>query len=160
MAVSKEKWNQAFHLLSQFERKVIEPSLFKWKYFEEVLGISKPTLWRNKDFLSEHTRVGKLVDKYKNQNIDYDIEQSKLSVKDQQIADLKARIIKLEQLLDHERERLAYAATVARQADIDPERFMMESPLLKARQKAKEKKVKDSKVVLLDDANLDRFRKK
>jgi len=157
MAVSKENWNQAFQLLSQFERKVIEPSLFKWKYFEEVLGVSKPTLWRNKGFRSEHTRVGKLVKKYKNKKTDYDIEQSKLSIKDQQIADLKARIAVLEQQLDHERERLAYAAIVARQADIDPDRFIEQSPLLKAKAKSKERA---SKVVTLDDATLDRFRKK
>ncbi len=157
MAVSQEKWDQAFQLLSQFERKVIDPSLFKWKYFEEVLGISKPTLWRNKDFLSEHTRVGELVDKYKNKKVDYDIEQSKISIKDQQISDLKARIISLEQQLDHERERLAYAAIIARQADIDPVRFMEQSPLLKAQFKEKEK---SSTVVDLDEPTLDRFRRK
>mgnify|MGYP000255751266 CR=1 FL=1 len=157
MAVSKEKWNQAFQLLSQFERKVLDPSLFKWEYFEEVLGISKPTFWRNEGFRSEHSRVRKLVNKYKNNNADYDIEQSKLSIKDQQITDLKARIINLEQQLDNERERLAYAAIVARQADIDPDRFMKQSPLLKAKSKEKEK---SSKVADLSDATLDRFRKK
>ncbi|SMG64652.1 conserved hypothetical protein [methanotrophic bacterial endosymbiont of Bathymodiolus sp.] len=156
MAVSKEKWGEAFQLLYQFERKIIDPSEFSWAYLVSELGISKPTMWRNAEFRSEHDRVSKLVNKYKNKQADYDLETSKLSKKDQEIAELKQRIISLEQELDHERERLAYAALIARQNNIDPNLFEKETPLIKARAVAA-KKEKTAKMDVLD---LDRFRSK
>ena len=156
MAVSKEKWSEAFQLLSQFERKIIGPSEFSWAYLVSELGISKPTMWRNTEFRSEHERVSKLVNKYKNKKTDYDLETSKLSKKDQEITKLKQRIISLEQELDHERERLAYAAFIARQKNIDPNLFEKETPLIKARAVAaiKEKTAKK------DELDLSRFRGK
>jgi peptidoglycan hydrolase CwlO-like protein len=87
-------------------------------------------MWRNAEFRSEHDRVSKLVNKYKNKQADYDLETSKLSKKDQEIAELKQRIISLEQELDHERERLAYAALIARQNNIDPNLFEKETPII------------------------------
>lgn len=137
MATSKEKWREAFQLLSQFERQVIDASNFNWNFLVESLGISKPTLWRNKEFRSEHERVGKLVEKYKQGKAKYDLENSILSKKDQEIIDLKRKIEELELQLDHERERLAYAALVARQHNIDPAKFEQDSPLIAVKAHAK-----------------------
>jgi len=156
MAVSKEKWSEAFQLLSQFERKVIDPSGFSWAYLVSELGISKPTMWRNAEFKSEHERVSKLVNKYKNKQTDYDLETSKLSKKDQEISILKQKIISLEQELDHERERLAYAALISRQNNIDPILFEKETPLIKARAVA----AKKEEAAATDVLDLDRFRSK
>jgi len=156
MAVSKEKWSEASQLLSQFERKIIDPSAFSWTYLVSELGISKPTMWRNAEFKSEYERVRKLVHKYKNKQADYDLETSNLSKKDQEIAKLKQKIISLEQELDHERERLAYAALISRQNNIDPTLFEKETPLIKARAVA----AKKEETAKTDILNLDRFRSK
>jgi len=155
MAVSKDQWNEAFQLLSRFERKIIDPSLYSWDYLVEQTGISKPTLWRNSEFKSEHQRIKKLVDRYIKTNADYDLENSQLSKKDQEIKKLKERILELEQQLDHERERLAYAAMIARRNNIEPSKFEQESPLIKATQIA----IKKAKDKNNDPLNLDRFRK-
>ena len=154
MAVSKQQWSEAMQLLSRFERKVLDPSLFSWSYLVKELGISKATLWRNSEFKSEHQRIQKLVGKYITTQADYNLEACKLSKKDQEIANLKARIIELEQQLDHERERLVYAVLIARRNNIDPTLFEKETPLVKATQVAAQKQ-KTAKDVL----DLDRFRK-
>ncbi|ACA84609.1 hypothetical protein [Shewanella woodyi] len=157
MATSQEQWTQAFEILEHFERKLIEPKEFNWTYFKETTGVSKATLWRNENFRSEHARISKLIKKYKEKNADYDLEQSILSVKDHEILELKKQIFELEKKLGRERERLAYAAIIARQSNIDPNRFMEESPLLKAQANAKKNEINTPKI---DDKALDRFRKK
>jgi DNA repair exonuclease SbcCD ATPase subunit len=143
MSTSKEQWKIAFDLLSKFERDLISPKEFKWQYFIDNVGASKPTLWRNEEFKMEFQRVQKLVKQYKTKNIEYSLERSKLSIKDQEIENLKARIKKLENERDRERERLAYAAMVARRHNIDPEQFNEKSPLLKANEKKTEKSIID-----------------
>lgn len=154
MATSKEKWDEVFQVLSEFERQTLDSSDFNWKFLVERTGVSKPTLWRNKEFRSEHERIGKLVQKYREGKAQYDLEKSQLSKKDQEIKDLKERIASLEKALDHERERLAYASLVARQNDLDPRKFCEESPLIAVKSNAK--KEANSKKAPLD---LDRFRK-
>ncbi len=57
MSTSKDQWKTAFDLLSQFERKLISPESFKWDYFTENVGASKPTLWRNEEFKTEFQRI-------------------------------------------------------------------------------------------------------
>ena len=137
MAVSKAQWNLAFELLGRFERQLIGPELFKWDYFIEQVSCSKPTLWRNKLFKEEFQRVQRLVREYKGKNIEYSIERSKMSQKDQEIQKLKDRIKVLEDERDRERERLVYASMVARRRNIDPEEFTERSPLRKANEKRK-----------------------
>lgn len=53
MAVPDAKWEEAMALLQQFERQVIAPVYFNWNFITNQLGISKPTLWRNKAFERE-----------------------------------------------------------------------------------------------------------
>jgi len=143
MSTSKDQWKIAFDLLSKFERRLISPAEFKWQYFIDNVGASKPTLWRNKDFKIEFKRVQKLVKQYKTKNIEYSLERSKMSIKDQEIEKLKAKIEELKKERDRERERLAYAAMVARRHNIDPEQFNEKSPLLKANEKKTEKSIVD-----------------
>ena len=138
MSTNKEQWKIAFDLLSKFERKLIAPENFKWDYFTETVGASKATLWRNEKFNTEFQRIQKLVKQYKTKNIEYSLERSKLSIKDQEIETLKARIKALEDERDRERERLAYAAMIARRNNIDPEQFNEKSPLLSANKKKTE----------------------
>ena len=143
MSTSKEQWKIAFDFLSKFERGLISPKEFKWQYFIDNVGASKPTLWRNEEFKMEFQRVQKLVKQYKTKNIEYTLERSKLSIKDQEIEKLKTRIKKLEDERDRERERLAYASMIARRHNIDPEKFNEKSPLLKANEKKTEKSIID-----------------
>lgn len=143
MSTSKEQWKIAFDLLSKFERGLISPEEFKWQYFIDNVGASKPTLWRNKEFKMEFNRVYELVKQYKTKNIEYSLERSKQSIKDQEIENLKARIKELEKERDRERERLAYAAMIARRHNIDPEQFNEKSPLLKANERKTEKSLVD-----------------
>ncbi|NCG69453.1 hypothetical protein GWK93_00160, partial [Vibrio parahaemolyticus] len=62
----------------------------------------------------------------------YDLDISKESVKDAEIASLRREVEDLNKQLSKERERLAYAAVVARRNNIDPILFEKESPLLRA----------------------------
>jgi len=81
MATTKEQWKTAFDLLSKFERGLISPEEFKWQYFIDNVGASKPTLWRNEEFKLEFHRIQKLVKQYKTKNIEYSLERSKQSLK-------------------------------------------------------------------------------
>lgn len=143
MATTKDQWETAFDLLSKFERGLIKPEEFKWQYFIDNVGASKPTLWRNEEFKLEFHRVQKLVKQYKTKNIEYSLERSKQSLQDQEIEQLKARVKELEDERDRERERLAYASMVARRNNIDPEQFNEKSPLLRANEKKVTKNVID-----------------
>ncbi|GGB87450.1 hypothetical protein GCM10011352_11750 [Marinobacterium zhoushanense] len=138
MATSKEQWNLAYDLLSQFERELIDPALFKWDYFIENVGASKQTFMRNKEFNDEFKRVRNLVRQYKNSNASYSLERSLKSKKDQEIDQLKEQITHLEKELDRAREQLAYACLIARRNNIDPDLFMERSPLLRSNIKPKE----------------------
>ncbi len=143
MATTKEQWKTAFDLLSKFERKLISPEEFNWQYFIDNVKASKPTLWRNEEFKFEFQRTQNLVKQYKTKNIEYSLERSKESLKDQEIEQLKARIKELEDERDRERERLAYASMVARRNNIDPEQFNERSPLIRANEKKITKNVID-----------------
>ena len=101
------------------------------------LAFQSPLYGEIKSSDPEHERVGKLVEKYKQGKAKYDLENSILSKKDQEIIDLKRKIEELELQLDHERERLAYAALVARQHNIDPAKFEQDSPLIAVKAHAK-----------------------
>ncbi len=153
MAVSKEQWDKAFDLLSQFERKILEPSSFKWDYFVEIVGASKPTLWRNEDFKAEFNRIQILVRNYKQKGLDYSLERSKVSSLEAKIEQLELRIKDVEDERDRARESLAYAAMVARRRNIDPEEFTEKSPLLKANIKKKNDNILD-----LNDLDIVAFR--
>jgi len=148
MTTSKNDLNKAFSLLSQFERQLIDPAEFRWNYITNRVKASKATLWRNYEFRKEFTRVKDLVKDYKAGFAEYSLEKSKESVKDQEIAKLKAKIRQLESELNRERERLAYAAMVARRRNIDPNDFLEESPLMRAKSF-----VKQANVVRLKDKN-------
>ena len=73
MATTKEQWKTAFDLLSKFERGLISPEEFKWQYFIDNVGASKPTLWRNEEFNLEFQRTQKLIKQYKTKNIEYSL---------------------------------------------------------------------------------------
>lgn len=53
MTISRKQWDVAFSIIQKFERQLVSPGLFSWDYFIKESGISKPTLWRNKDFVNE-----------------------------------------------------------------------------------------------------------
>lgn len=133
MATTQAQWDKAFTLLQKFERQLIEPSVFCWKYITDQTGVSKATLWRNKEFESEFQRVKALVKAYDFGEKKFDQEKSikaaKERNKDRQIEELKARVEDLNQQLSRERERLIYASLIARQKNIDPADFMENSPL-------------------------------
>lgn len=132
MATSKEDFDAAFKILSQFERQLIPATEFGWDYITDRVTPSKTTLWRSLDFRTEFVRVQELVRGYKSGKSAYDLDASKKSAKDAEIAKLRKRIDELESQLSRERERLAYAAVVARRKNIDPISFEEESPLLVA----------------------------
>lgn len=132
MATTKEEFESAFKILSQFERQLIPAEEFGWEYITSRVKPSKPTLWRNQDFRDEFNRVKLLVKAYKGGKVIYDLNVSKESVKDAEISKLKRKVEELESQLSRERERLAYAAVVARRENIDPIKFEEDSPLLGA----------------------------
>ncbi|WP_372383766.1 hypothetical protein AB8613_09600 [Vibrio sp. BS-M-Sm-2] len=132
MATTKEEFESAFKILSQFERQLIPAEEFGWEYITSRVKPSKPTLWRNQDFRDEFNRVKILVRAYKGGKAIYDLNASKESAKDAEINKLKRKIEDLEHQLSRERERLAYAAVVARRENIDPIKFEENSPLLGA----------------------------
>lgn len=133
MATTQEQWNKAFELLHKFERQLLEPSLFCWKYITEQAGVSKATLWRNKEFESEFQRVKEIVKDYAISGKKFDqektIKAAKERDKDRQIEELKAKLDELNRQLSRERERLVYASLIARRKNIDPAEFMDDSPL-------------------------------
>lgn len=132
MATKQEEFEQAFRILSHFERQLIPAEEFGWDYITARVKPSKPTLWRNIDFRVEFDRVKKLIKAYKAGKSMYDLDRSKVSEKDAQIKKLQEKISVLESQLSRERERLAYAAVVARRENIDPMKFEEDSPLLAA----------------------------
>lgn len=132
MATTKEEFESAFKILSQFERQLIPAHEFGWEYITSRVKPSKATLWRNLEFRDEFVRVKKLVGAYKKGKAGYDLNASKESTKDAEINKLKRKIEELESQLSRERERLAYAAVVARRENIDPIKFEENSPLLGA----------------------------
>lgn len=139
MTTSKEQFEKAFSILSQFERQLIEASEFSWSYFTSRVTASKATLWRNVEFRFEFNRVAELVKGYKSGLAAYSLEKSKDSVKDVKIKRLEEEISGLKSELSRERERLAYAAMVARRNNIDPIMFIDESPMISARKSNKDK---------------------
>tara|TARA_B100001059_G_C17809087_1_gene571103 strand:+ start:1590 stop:1892 length:303 start_codon:yes stop_codon:yes gene_type:complete len=64
VTTSTEQWDKAFSVLQQFERQLIDPSNFGWKYITDKSGVSKPTLWRNKEFEKEFQRIKDVVKSY------------------------------------------------------------------------------------------------
>lgn len=132
MATKKEDFEAAFSILSQFERQVIPSKEFGWEYITSRVKPSKPTLWRNLEFRDEFNRVQKLIRAYREGKAEYDLEVSKMSVKDAEIERLKKQINHLQEQLSVERERLSYAAVVARRQNIDPILFELQSPLIAA----------------------------
>lgn len=136
MAVSDKEWEKAFDLLSKFERRLLDPDLFKWDYFTEELNRGKATLWRNKEFKQEFLRIKDLIKKYKN-GADYSLEKSLESVKDSRIKELEQQVRELTNQLDRERERLVYASNMARRKGIDPNDFVEGSPLREAQKSSK-----------------------
>ncbi|WP_261844258.1 sensitive to high expression protein 9 homolog [Aliamphritea ceti] len=155
MAMTDQQLKLAFKLLSDFERQALDPSLFKWQFFIEKVGVSKQTLWRNGKFYSEFGRVQKLTKSYKNEGKEYTVKGSKISVLESEIEKLKKQIKELQDERDKAREALAYAAMIARRRKIDPEEFTERSPLLNANIK-----VKDDNVLDLNDPLIAQFRKK
>lgn len=132
MTISKDEFEAAFTILSHFERQLIPAEDFGWDYITSRVKPSKPTLWRNEEFRDEFNRVHRLVKGYKNGLRVYGIEVSKISVKDAEIERLKKQVNQLKMQLSMERERLAYAAVVARRQNIDPNLFELQSPLIAA----------------------------
>lgn len=133
MSTTQEQWRQAFVLLNQFERQLIEPEQFCWTYFTTQVGVSKATLWRNRAFEQEFQRVRSLVKAYAQGKQVFDqatsIQAAKERDKDRQIETLKAQVAQLTLQLARERERLVYAALVARRKNIDPAEFIEQCPL-------------------------------
>lgn len=133
MAIRAEQWDQAFALLDKFERQLIEPSAYCWAYITAQTGVSKPTLWRNQEFEREYQRIKLLVKAYALGQKQFDqvlsIKAARERAKDQQIEDLKAQVITLSEQLSRERERLVYAALIARRRNIDPADFLEQCPL-------------------------------
>lgn len=133
MATTQEQWDDAFALLSKFERQLIQPSNFSWKYITDKIGVSKATLWRNKNFESEFQRVKELVKAYALGEKHFDqvksVSAAKERDKDRQIEELKAKVDDLSKQLSRERERLVFASLVARRKNIDPAEFLENSPL-------------------------------
>ncbi|POP84660.1 hypothetical protein CXB34_20765 [Pseudomonas amygdali pv. morsprunorum] len=64
MTTKADQWTQAFALLQRFERQIVMPNLFSWKYITDQCGISKATLWRNKQFEAEYQRIKAIVNSY------------------------------------------------------------------------------------------------
>lgn len=133
MTTNKDAWDKVFMLLQKFERQLIDPSLFGWKYITSSCGVSKATLWRNSAFRSEFQRVKDLVRTYRLGHKSYDtvasIKSSHAREKDDQISSLKAEVELLAKQLARERERLIYAVVIARRRNIDPREFMEDVPL-------------------------------
>lgn len=105
MSTPKEEFDKAFSILSQFERQLISPKDFSWDYITSRVEPSKPTLWRNLLFRNEFNRVKKLVRSYKDGKNNYDLDISKESVKDAEIASLRREVEDLNKQLSKERDR-------------------------------------------------------
>lgn len=133
MTTKADQWTQAFGLLQKFERQIVMPKMFSWKYITDQCGISKATLWRNKEFEAEYQRIKVIVNSYAQGASDFNLEKSisnaKDLEKDRQIEKLKAQVADLTQQLNRERERLIYASVIARRKNIDPGDFMEQVPV-------------------------------
>ncbi|WP_312205727.1 hypothetical protein [Pseudomonas kuykendallii] len=140
MTISTQHWQVAFSTLQQFERQLIAPNLFSWNYIVEVCGISKPTLWRNKEFSSEFQRIKILTKNYVRGEQCFDqvtsLKAARDRERDQQIEKLKAQVEELTSLLNRERERVLYASMIARRKNIDPAEFLDGTPLFRLSTKA------------------------
>lgn len=140
MTISSEQWGVAFSTLQQFERQLISPELFCWNYLIERCGISKPTLWRNKDFVNEFQRIKSLTKNYCLGEHHFDqlasLKASRDRERDQQIERLKAEVEALTKQLNRERERVLYASMIARRRNIDPAEFLDGTPLFRKSAKA------------------------
>ncbi|WP_010207090.1 hypothetical protein [Pseudomonas amygdali] len=82
MTTKADQWTQAFALLQRFERQIVMPSLFSWKYITDQCGISKATLWRNKQFEAEYQRIKAIVNSYTLGASDFNLEKSIFNAKD------------------------------------------------------------------------------
>lgn len=135
VTTSTEQWGKAFSVLQQFERQLIDPSNFGWKYITDKSGVSKPTLWRNKEFEKEFQRIKEVVKSYARGEKQFDQETSLKAARDRdrdhQIEVLKAQVQELTKQLNRERERLIYASMIARRKNIDPSEFLDESPVFR-----------------------------
>ncbi|MCY1286383.1 hypothetical protein D9M69_336980 [compost metagenome] len=135
VTIPAEQWDKAFSILQQFERQLIPPSFFGWKFITEKCGVSKPTLWRNKEFEKEFQRIKEVVKSYVRGEKHFDQEISLKAARDRdrdhQIEMLKAQVEELTRQLNRERERVLYASMIARRKNIDPAEFLDESPVFR-----------------------------
>ena len=139
MTISRKQWDVAFSIILKFERQLVSPELFSWDYFIKESGISKPTLWRNKDFVNEFQRVKNLTKNYVNGDENFDqvvsLKAARDRERDEQIERLKAQVKELSKQLSRERERVLYASVIARRKNIDPVEFLEDTPLFRKRAK-------------------------
>ena len=132
MTTSTEQWGKAFSVLQQFERQLIDPSDFGWKYITDKSGVSKPTLWRNKEFEKEFQRIKGIVKSYARGEKQFvSLKAARDRDRDHQIEMLKAQVQELTKQLNRERERLIYASMIARRKNIDPAEFLDDSPVFR-----------------------------
>jgi len=136
MTIKDSEIQKALEILNRFERQVIDPREFGWRYLTDSLGISRATLWRYKTEsgfrmiynrfieVKEHLKQAR---KYGNL---YSLEKSKRLKDDQKILKLEKENEDLRKENDRLREQLTYAASVARRKNLNPTEFF-KSPFMR-----------------------------
>lgn len=129
MAMSLEQIELAKTILRRFKNKDLPPDKFSWDFIASEVGVNRTTLYRHQDIKEDYALAKKLVAKHKKMERGLNSERIRKGELEHQIDTLKKTIETLEEQLARERERLAYAALVARRKGIDPLEFIDGSPL-------------------------------
>ena len=118
------------HHMDQFERRAIAPREFTWKYFEQLTGKNRSTLWRDPTVRARYHDVKAALDTVSASSGSLTPLQKKRANDRQRIRKLEASVAGLESKLEAAQERLVEMQAVLIDRGIDPT-FVLEKRLQK-----------------------------
>lgn len=112
--------NKIMHHMDLFERQIISPSEFNWKYFEHLTGKNRSTLWRDMDIRKRYKTLKPFIDTIGTSSGTLTPLQKKRATDQQRIRKLETRVVELEDMHETAQERLVEMQAVLMDRGIDP----------------------------------------
>ncbi len=116
------------HHMDLFERRAIAPSEFNWKYFQNLTGRNRSTLWRDPEIRTRYHDVKAALEFASAASDALTPLQKKRANDQQRIRKLECNVAELEGKLESAQERLVEMQAVLIDRGIDPT-FVLEKRL-------------------------------
>ena len=108
------------HHMDQFERQIIPPSEFCWKYFEDLVDKNRSTLWRDMEIRKRYNNLKSFLHTIGAASDTLTPLQKKRATDQQRIRKLEARVCELQSMLETAQERQLEMQAVLMDRGIDP----------------------------------------